>query len=89
MIITNNKKQLVLPEPGDIFKIALNIDGVPKLIIVRVEKAEDPDDCSGCIFESMCTTTGNKTVYVCYGPDRYDNVSIKIVPVKQENNSEA
>lgn len=88
MIITNNKKQLVLPEPGDVFKTVLNIDGTPKLIIVRVEKAEDSEDCSGCVFESMCTT-GNKTVYVCYGPDRYDGISIKIVPVKQENTSEA
>lgn len=88
MIITNNKKQLVIPEPGDIFKTVLSIDGASNLIMVQAKKAEDLDDCSGCVFESMCTS-GNKTVYVCYGPDRHDNISIKIVPIKQENDLEA
>jgi len=79
MIITNDKRNLVLPEPGDVFKTVIRIGDTSKLVLVRAEKVDDPDDCSGCIFEKMCADE-NKTEITCYGPDRYDNVSIRLVP---------
>jgi hypothetical protein len=35
MIITNDRRNLVLPEPGDIFKTAIQIGETPKLVLVR------------------------------------------------------
>lgn len=84
MIITNNRRQQVLPEPGDVFKTVIGQGPDSKLILVSAERAEDPDDCTGCIFEALCQGS-NKTHFVCYGPDRYDGVSIKIVPFVQES----
>lgn len=87
MIILNDKR-LVLPEPGDVFKTVIRIGETPKLVLVRTEEvANDPDNCSGCIFESICIEN-NTTNFVCYGPDRYDGKSIKMVPVKREEISE-
>jgi len=88
MIITNDRRNLVLPEPGDIFKTAIQIGETPKLVLVRAEEVtDDPDNCSGCIFESICIES-NTTNFVCYGPDRYDGKSIKMVPVKLKEMSD-
>ena len=84
MIILNDKR-LVLPEPGDIFKTTIETGHGQSLILVRAEDAGDnPDNCSGCVFERICIEN-NTTSFVCYGPDRYDGVSVKIVPAKVED----
>ena len=83
MIITNNGRPIILPEPGDVFKIVVGKPPEARLIKVKAEKVEDEDDCTGCRFEKMCEKF-NVTDFVCYGPDRYDNTSIKIVPFTPE-----
>jgi hypothetical protein len=82
MIITNHN--LFVPEVGDIFKILINQGPDSKLISVQAVRPEDPDDCSGCVFESACIEN-NKTKFICYGPDRHDGISIKMIPVVPES----
>lgn len=79
MIITNDRRRLVLPEPGDIFKTVIGQGDQARLILVQAQEVEDPIDCSGCAFEEECKD-GNKTPFICLGEDRYDKVSVKLVP---------
>lgn len=81
MIITD--RNLIIPEVGDVFDVLIKHETGHKLIKSSIELAEDPDDCTGCIFESRCSER-NKTRFICYGPDRHDGISIRIVPVVPE-----
>ena len=74
---------MVLPEPGDIFKVVIGQREQARLVLVQTQEVEDPEDCSGCPFEKECED-GNKTPYVCLGEERYDNVSVKLVPFRQQ-----
>ena len=46
MIITNNGRPIILPEPGDVFKIVVGKPPEARLIKVKAEKVEDEDDCA-------------------------------------------
>lgn len=73
----------MIPEPGDIFKTVIGQGPGAKLVLVQAVPAENPDDCSGCIFETLCRES-NKTLFICYGEDRHDGISVKIVPFAPE-----